>query len=347
MALPVTTRQYFYPQRGSYNNLVLHEAPLAPLKSNEVLVRIHAVSLQYRDLLVAQTSYPGFIQPNLVPCSDMAGEVVAVGEDVTQWKIGERVSANIVLDRVHDELTPEIGATSLGGRLQGVLTEYRSFPAHSLVTISPHLSYEEAATLPCAGVTAYNALTGGNAPVKAGDTVLVLGTGGVSTFALQFAVASGAIVIALSSSDAKLQTAKKLGARYIVNYKATPNWDQEVLKLINGVGVDRVLEVTGNATLQRSIASVRFGGSIDLIGHLGGQNNPPVDVVLVAIQKGLNIRGVFTGSVKQFKDMNRLMEANPDVTRPIIDRVFPFEEAKAAFAHLESQAHVGKVMIKV
>ncbi|KAJ6468494.1 alcohol dehydrogenase superfamily protein [Mycena vitilis] len=348
MALPTRMRQHCYPQRGSYNNLMLRDAPLAPLKSSEVLVRIHAVSLQYRDLLVAQISYPGFVQPNLVPCSDMAGEVVAVGSDVAQWKIGERVSANFVLDRVHEELTPEIGATSLGGRLQGVLTEYRSFPAHSLVVVSPHLSYEEAATLPCAAVTAYNALTGGSTPVKAGDIVLVLGTGGVSTFALQFAVASGATVIALSSSDAKLVAAKKLGARHTINYKSTPNWDRPgSIETHQRDGVDRVIEVIGNATLQRSIASARFGGSIDLIGHLGGQNNPPVDFVLVAIQKGLNIRGVFTGSVKQFKDMNRLMQANPEVTRPIIDRVFPFEEARAAFAHLESQAHVGKVVIKV
>ncbi|KAJ6566465.1 alcohol dehydrogenase superfamily protein [Mycena capillaripes] len=340
MMLPTKTRQYSYPERGSYNNLLLHEVPLAAPKANEVLVRTHAVSLQYRDLLITKTDYPGFVQPNLVPCSDMAGEVIAVGGDVTQWKAGDRVSANFALDWVNDEITPEITASSLGGKQQGVLTEYRSFPAHSLVAIAAHLSYEEASTLPCAGVTAYNALT-------ASDTVLVLGTGGVSTFALQFAVAYGATVIALSSSDKKLDSAKKLGAKHVINYKTTPNWDVEVVKLTNGVGVDRVIEVTGNATLQRSIASVKLGGSIDLIGYLGGPNVPPVDVVSSGIYKGLKLRGILVGSAKQFKALNKLLEANPDATRPVIDRVFPFEQAKDAFAYFEGRGHVGKVVIKV
>ncbi|KAJ7166888.1 alcohol dehydrogenase superfamily protein [Mycena filopes] len=262
----------------------------------------------------------------------MAGEVIAVGAHVpgTQWKIGDRVSANFMLDKLYEEHDASIIASALGGARQGVLTEYRSFPAHSLVAIPDHLSYEEAATLPCAALTAYNALLGGFEPLKAGDTVLVQGTGGVSIFALQFALASGATVIATSSSDAKLAVATKLGAAHVINYKTTPDWDQEVLRLTGGLGVDRVLEVTGNTTLQRSLNSVKIAGSVDLIGNLGGK-----------------IRGIFIGSVKQFKAMNKLLTANPTRTRPLVDKVFAFEEAKAAFAYLEAQGHVGKVVVRV
>ncbi|KAJ7710443.1 hypothetical protein B0H17DRAFT_1027076 [Mycena rosella] len=261
-------------QRGSFDNLVLEVVPLSAAKANEVLVKTHAVSLQYRDLMIGGAGYPGLVRDKLVPCSDMAGEVIAVGADVTQWKVGDRVSANFMLDKLHDELTPEIAATALGGASHGVLTEFRTFPAHSLVEIPEHLSYEEAATLPCAAVTAYNALMSGFSPMKAGDTILVQGTGGVSIFALQFAVASGATVISLSSSDEKLKTAKKLGAKHVINYKTTPEWDAGVLKITNGSGVDRVIEVVGNATLKRSIAATKMNGSIDIIGALGGAPMP-------------------------------------------------------------------------
>ncbi|KAJ7648775.1 alcohol dehydrogenase superfamily protein [Mycena polygramma] len=350
MALPTNTREYSYPKLGSYNNLVLQEVPLGSLKANEVLVKTHAVSLQFRDLQVASGTYVGSesFPSNLVPCSDMAGEVIAVGEDVKDWKRGDRVSANFMLDKLHAEQTAKIAASALGGAVHGVLTEYRTFPAHSLVAIPDHLSYEEASTLPCAALTAYNALLSGFEPLKAGDTVLVQGTGGVSTFALQFAVASGATVIATSSEDEKLKIATKLGAKHVINYRKTPNWDQEVLKFTNGEGVDRVLEVAGNSTLERSIGSVRINGSIDIIGSRGGRANvPPVDIIVPSIYKGLKIRGIFIGSVAQFKNMNRLISANQETTRPIVDKVFAFGDAKAAFAYLESGAHVGKVVIKV
>ncbi|KAJ6533464.1 alcohol dehydrogenase superfamily protein [Mycena sp. CBHHK59/15] len=348
MALPTKTRQYSYPQLGSYNNLVLEEVSVGAPKSNEVLVRTRAVSLQFRDLMIAGGFYPGDIPPNLVPCSDMAGEVIAVGEDVKQWKIGDRVCANFMLDKLHAEQTNEISATALGGAVNGVLMEYRTFPAHSLVAIPSHLSYEEASTLPCAALTAYNALLSGFEPLKAGDTVLVQGTGGVSIFALQFAVASGATVIATSSSDEKLQIATKLGAKHVINYKKTPNWNEEVLKLTDGLGVDRVLEVAGNSTLARSISSLRISGSIDIIGMVGGvADSPPVDIIIPSIFKGIKIRGIYVGSVAQFKNMNKLISANVETTRPIVDKVFAFDEARAAFAYLESQAHVGKVVIKL
>jgi len=349
MSFPATVRQYSYPQLGSFDNLVIQHVPVTAPKANQVLVKVHAVSLQFRDLMVSSGRYPGSISTNLVPCSDMAGEVVAVGEDAKQWKTGDRVCANFMLDKLHKEQTPEISASSLGGQSQGVLVEYRTFPAHSLVSIPSHLTYEEASTLPCAALTAYNALVSGYEQVKAGDTVLIQGTGGVSIFALQFVVASGATCIVLSSSDEKLKTATKLGAMHVINYKTNPNWHEEVLKLTDNRGVDRVVEVVGNATLGQSVSSSKMGGSIDIIGHLGSAagNIPAFDIIRPSIGKQLNIRGVFVGSVAQFKDMNRLLSAHPETTRPVIDRVFPFEDARGAFAHLQSQAHVGKVVIKV
>ncbi|KAJ7082693.1 alcohol dehydrogenase superfamily protein [Mycena belliarum] len=348
MGVPTTTHQYSYPELGSYDNLVLNEVPRAAPKPHEVLVRTRAVSLQFRDLLIANRQYPSPVVPNLVPCSDMAGEVIAVGEDVKTWKAGDRVCANFFLDKLNDEQTPETDASALGGAVHGVLTEYRTFPAHALVAIPSHLSYEEASTLPCAALTAYNALLCGYAPLKAGDTVVVQGTGGVSLFALQFAVASGATVIATSSSDDKLKAAKEHGAAHIINYRTTPDWDREVLEITGGVGADRVIEVAGNATLQRSINSVKLGGSIDIIGLLGGAGDvPPVDIIVPTIFRSLKIRGLYVGSVPQFHNMNKLIAANASTTRPIVDRVFPFAEAKAAFAYLASQAHVGKVVIKL
>ncbi|KAJ7613392.1 chaperonin 10-like protein [Roridomyces roridus] len=305
MSLPTTAREYAYTEIGSFNNLVIREVPVSTPKGNEVLVKTRAVSLQFRDLMVSKGVCPTQLPPNLVPCSDMAGEIVAVGEDVHGWKAGDRVCANFMIDKIHnDSISMEIANSALGGAIHGVLTEYRCFPAHSLVAIPGHLSYEEASTLPCAALTAYNALLSGYEPLKAWDIVLVQGTGGVSIFALQFAVASGATVIALSSSDEKLQTATKLGAKYVINYKTTPNWDQEVHKLTGGKGVRTIF-------------------------------------------KGLKIRGIFIGSVAQFTKMNKLLTANPEATRPLIDKVFEFEHAKEAFAHLASQKHVGKVVIKV
>ncbi|KAJ7088463.1 hypothetical protein B0H15DRAFT_291597 [Mycena belliarum] len=346
MSLPTTSRQYSLPQLGSFNNLVLKSVTLNPPKSHEVLVKTHAVSLQFRDLMISSGKYPYDIRPNVVPCSDMAGEIIAVGDEVKDWKKGDRVCANFFLDKLHAEKTEAIAATALGGVVDGVLTEYRTFPAHSLVGIPDHLSYEEASTLPCAALTAYNALLSGPDPLKGGDTVLVLGTGGVSIFALQFAVASGATVIATSSSDEKLKVAMKLGAKHVINYKATPEWDREVLKATNDLGVDHIIEVGGNSTLPQSMSALKIGGCINFVGGLGGAA-PPADIVFWSIRKSLTIRGVHVGSVAQFKNMNRLLIANPEMTRPIIDKVFAFEEAKAAYGYLQSQAHVGKVVIKL
>ncbi|KAF9465608.1 hypothetical protein BDZ94DRAFT_1306955 [Collybia nuda] len=323
MAVPITTREYHLPKMDFADDLTIRTKTIEPPSANEVLVKIHAVSLQHRDLMVATGTYFANCVNDLVPCSDMAGEVVAIGGDVKGWKKGDRVCANFITEHLYGDLDPNIQQT---------------FPPH-------HLSYEEASTLPCAAVTAYNALLG-PVPIKAGDHILVLGTGGVSIFALQFALASGAIVIVTSSSDDKLKTATKLGANHVINYKQTPNWDEEVLKITNGVGVDHVIEVGGDGTLAKSMKSARYGGHVQLVSFLA-QKNVGVEISPIAVWKSITLRGVQIGSVAQFKDMDRLISANPEKTRPIVDKVFPFEEAKQAYLYLNSQAHVGKVVIKV
>ncbi|RDB18562.1 hypothetical protein Hypma_000307 [Hypsizygus marmoreus] len=345
MSIPTTTSEYYLPKIGSYDNLTLRTKNVEKPRTNDVLVKVHAVSLQFRDLLIASGNYPVASPPDLVPVSDMAGEVVAVGQDVKGWKVGDRVSANFATDHIHGDPTPAIKRTDLGGLTNGVLTEYRTFPAHSLVAIPSHLSYEEASTLPCAALTAYNSLLG-PIPVKAGDYVLVLGTGGISIFALQLAAASGANVIVTSSSDEKLKIASKLGAKHVINYNKTPNWDEEIQKITNGVGVDHVIEVGGPGTLPKSINTARVGGHIHIVGIVS-KDTSGANLVLNTILKTVTLRGIYVGSLTQFKDMNRLLSANPETTRPYIDKVFPFEEARQAYSYLASQRHVGKVVIKV
>ncbi|KAJ7776490.1 hypothetical protein DFH07DRAFT_865695 [Mycena maculata] len=326
MILPTTTRQYCYPEPGSSINLILQEVPIGTPKSNEVLVRTRAVSLQFGGLLIARGD-TSLLPPNLVPCSDMAGEVIAVGENVKRWSTGDRVCGNPTFGKLY-----ELGATGGAalGRPNGVLTEYRIFPMPS------HLSYEEVSTLPSSALTAYNALSSGFQRLQAGDTVLVQGTGASTSFALQFAIASGATVIATSSSDEKLKIATKLGAKHAINYNTTPDWDEEVLKLTNGLGVDCVIEVGGNKTLKRSLAAVKRAGSVDLIGVLGGMRDiPPPDIVMPCILKEVSIRGVWSGAA-HWARMSRLISANAGgVTRPVIDKVFEFEQAKEALAYLE------------
>ncbi|KII83921.1 hypothetical protein PLICRDRAFT_46689 [Plicaturopsis crispa FD-325 SS-3] len=340
------SREYHLPKFDGIHNLTLSEAPMPKPKANEVLVKIHAVSLNYRDLIIAKGTYPMPAKTNVIPTSDAAGEIVELGSDLAaagKWATGDRVCANFALDHVHGDTTEAIKKTALGAPVDGVLAEYRTFPVHSLVKIPDQLSYEEASTLPCAAVTAYNALLG-PVPLKGGDTVLVQGTGGVSIFALQFAAASGATVIATSSSDEKLKIAKSLGAHHLINYKKTPDWDKEVLKITNGRGVDHIIEVGGPGTIEKTIGSVRIGGFIHAIGFVA-EGKSDINIPLYAIMKAFSLRGISIGSVAQFEDMNRLIAANN--IRPVVDKVFAFEDALKAYEYLESQAHVGKVVIKV
>ncbi|TEB33892.1 alcohol dehydrogenase [Coprinellus micaceus] len=339
---PQTSKEYYLPEQGKgYNDFQTREVPIPKPKADEVLVKVHAVSLQYRDLAITKGTWDVGVRENIIPCSDMAGEVISVGVDVKDWKAGDRVCSNFSTDHLAGPPTPETVATSLGGESDGVLVQYRTFPAHSLVKIPSHLNYVQASTLPCAALTAYNALLGGVNPLRAGDYVVVLGTGGVSMQS-----ASGAVVIATSSSDEKLQIAEKLGAKHLINYKKTPDWDEEVLKITGGRGAEHVVEVGGAGTLPKSLASVRHGGNVPLIGFIAS-NDSKDDTILTIITKAIDVRGIYIGSVTQFKEMNRLIEANPDKTVPLVDKVFPYEDVISAYAHLESQKHVGKVVIEV
>ncbi|KAJ3526050.1 hypothetical protein NM688_g8310 [Phlebia brevispora] len=343
--VPAKARQYFLPKLAGIDCLATRTFDVPKPKQHQVLVKIHAVSLNFRDLMIATGQYLGGSHENLVPCSDGAGEVVAVGEDVKKWRVGDRVSANFAVDHIAGETNPQIQQTALGGTIDGTLTEYQLFPDYSLVRIPDHLSYEEAATLPCAALTAWNALHG-PVPVKAGDYVLVQGTGGVSMFALQLAVASGAIVIATSSSNEKLAKAKQLGAKYLINYKETPDWDHEVQKITNNEGVHHVVEVGGPSTIYKSLNSLRMGGWIHVIGFLGGNNVPDdIPLTLKILFKDANVRGILVGSRTMYEEMNRALAAR-DI-KPVVDKVFPFDEAAAAYKHLESQKHMGKVVIRV
>ena len=307
----------------------------------EVLVRIRAAAINYRDLLVARGQYGRNLPLPLIPLSDGAGEVAEIGPGVTRVKPGDRVAAAFMTGWLDGPPSDEKARTALGGAIDGVLAETRVFPEGALVHIPEHLSYEEASTLPCAAVTAWHALMVGRG-LKPGDTVLVQGTGGVSLFALQFACMAGARVIATSSQDEKLDRVRQLGASDGVNYKTTPDWDAPVRTLTGGKGVDHIIEVGGAGTFGKSLKAVRTGGRISLIGVLSGAG----DVNFVPIlMKNLQVQGIFVGSRAMFETMNRAITQHQ--LRPVVDRVFDFDQAPAALAYLESGAHFGKVVIRI
>ena len=321
--------------------LVLSERPQPQPKIGEVLVKIKAVSLNYRDLLVIKWLYNPHLNLPLIPCSDGVGEVAAVGTAVTKFKPGDRVAGIFMQKWLAGNLTEEAAKSALGGEIQGMLAEYVVLPESGLVHVPPHLSDAEAATLPCAAVTAWHGLI--EAGLKPGETVLVMGTGGVSLFALQFALMAGARVIATSSSDAKLERMKQLGASDVINYKSVPNWERQVLELTDGVGVDYVVEVGGANTLAKSLAAVKVGGQISLIGVLAGvqaEVNP-----LPAVMKGVRIQGIFVGSRQMFEAMNRAITVNK--LHPVCDREFSFYETLEALSYMESGNHFGKITIKL
>lgn len=310
----------------------------------QVLVEMKAWSLNFRDLAMPRGGYPGNDKvsklPPLVPVSDGAGEVVAVGPGVKAFAPGDRVIASFFQRWVDGELTQEGKATALGGAIDGVLAERVLFEQEGLVLAPPSLSFEQAATLPCAGVTAWAALTA--AATTPGQNVLLLGTGGVSIFGLQLCKAMGARAIVTSSSTQKLERARRLGADEIINYTENPNWDQRVLQLTSGVGVDHVLEVGGLGTLERSIRATRVSGTISLIGVLAGnpEHNPsPMDVMF----KRQTLRGIYVGSRRMLEELCRAVEVNRIL--PVIDRAFGFDEVQEAYRYLKAGQHFGKVVL--
>jgi NADPH:quinone reductase-like Zn-dependent oxidoreductase len=323
------------------DNLVLAERPQPSPGHGQVMVKVRAVSLNYRDLLVVKGFYnPKRLLP-LIPFSDGAGDVVAVGEAVTRVKVGDRVAGIFMQAWLEGELTEAKTKSALGGDIDGMLAECVVLHQDGVVRIPDHLSYEESAALPCAAVTAWHALIEND--LKPGESVLVLGTGGVSLFALQFARLAGARVIITSRSEEKLARAKELGAADCINYQSVPAWSDRVRELTGGAGVDLVVEVGGAGTLPQSLRAVRVGGRISLIGVLtgtSGEINP-----LPIVMKKISVRGIFVGSREMFEAMNRAMSLND--LRPVVDRVFFFEEAREALRYMESGGHFGKICIRI
>ena len=313
------------------------------LAIGEVRIRVHAVSLNYRDLMVASGNYLVNVDNPIVPCSDGAGEVLAVGHGVSRLQVGDRVAASFFPYWQDGRTSPAKIRHSLGGDIDGMLAEEVVLHEDALVKIPPQLSYEQAATMPCAGVTAWNAIFESSNAVKPGDTVLLLGTGGVSVLGLQLAKAAGLRTIITSSSDEKLQRARELGAHHTINYRTTPEWQEEVLRFTHGAGADVVLEVGGQGTVNRSVASCAMGGSVAIIGGVsgfGGEVNP---ATLLAGAK--RMVGIFVGSRAMLEQVMRFA-ATSDI-KPVVDRVFNFDQAREAYRTMESGSHFGKVVISV
>lgn len=307
----------------------------------EVLVHVRANSLNFRDLRVAQGKYDPKMPLPRIPLSDGAGEVAEIGAGVTRVRTGDRVAAIFMQNWLAGDIQAYHAGSALGGALDGMLRDYVVLSEEGVVKLPGHLSYEEGATLPCAAVTAWNAVTV-QSVIRPAETLLIQGTGGVSLFALEFAKMCGAKVIATSSSDEKLARVLTLGAAETINYRQTPQWARRVKELTGGAGVDHIVEVGGAGTLPQSLHSVRVGGSISVIGVLSGTSGEiPVSLIL---HKSIQIHGIYVGSRQMFEEMNRAIDLHK--TKPVIARIFGVEEIREAFTYLESGAHFGKIVIR-
>ena len=326
----------------SLDSVIRVERDVPEPRAGEVLIRVRACSLNFRDTLVARGAYGGPPPAGLVPLSDGAGEVVAIGAGVTRVAVGDRVAGIFMQRWLAGEITSEGATSALGGAIDGMLAEHVVLSQDGVVKIPSHLTFEEAASLTCAAVTAWNALVR-ESHVKAGDTVLLLGTGGVSMIGLQLAKMHGARCIVTSSSDEKLERAKALGADAVVNYRERPDWEKAVLELTNGRGADIVLEVGGVGTLDKSLASTRLGGHVCLIGVLTGVSGQVATSAI--LRKHLRVHGIYVGSREMFEEMNRAIEQSG--MRPPIGARFGFDEARAAYDHMVAGAHFGKIVVSV
>jgi len=320
-------------------NLALENVPEPKPGPGEVLVKMRAWSLNYRDLLVVRGVYAPKLTFPFQILSDGCGEVVETGPNVSRVQAGQRVAGVFMQKWVEGRFDEEKAKSSLGGNIPGIAAEYVVLEAEGVVQVPPHLTDEEAATLPCAALTAWNALVS-SGHLAAGETVLVQGTGGVSIFALQFAHMLGARVIVTSSSDAKLERALDLGASDGINYRTAPDWGAAARDLTGDRGVDHVVEVGGAGTLPQALHAVRHGGHISLIGVLTGGEFSPIPILM----KGICVQGIFVGSCEMFEAMNRAIDLNN--LKPVVDRVFPFAELPQALRHMESGSHFGKIVIR-
>lgn len=309
--------------------------------SGEVLVRMTAASLNYRDYMVVEGLYNPKLKRPMVPLSDGAGIVEEIGDRVTRFKKGDRVVACFMQDWIEGPPTRDKGVSALGGAIDGVLREFAVFSEHGLLPVPRSLSDEQAATLPCAAVTAWHALFE-HTPAVPGDTVLIQGTGGVSIFALQFAKAAGLRTVITSSSDRKLERVRDLGADETINYKNVPEWQERARELTRGQGVDHVIEVGGSDTMPRSLRAVRVGGCISVIGVLSGAE-PTVSPVSI-LMNSIRVQGIYVGSRAMFERMNRAIELHS--IKPVIDKVFDWRDARQALDYMHAQQHIGKICLK-
>jgi len=308
----------------------------------ELLIRVRAVSLNYRDALMIRGHYNPRQPLPLIPCSDGVGEVIELGEGVQRFKVGDRVAGSFSQTWISGPPSSEKLQGTLGGPIDGMLCEKLCLPETGVVGVPEYLSDTEAACLPCAALTAWSALAEFGA-VGPGDRVLVQGSGGVSIFALQFARVLGAEVIATSSSDEKRQRMEELGAWKTLNYAENPKWSKEVRRLTGGRGVDHVVEVGGAATLEQSLRAVRAGGTVSVIGVLSGISSE-INIIPILMQH-LRLQGILVGSREAFERMNRVLKMHQ--IHPVIDRVFDFEDALDAFEYFQRGAHLGKVCISL
>jgi len=337
-------KQYLLEPRDSApSEIVLHDVEPRPLEPGEVRVRIDASSLNYRDLLMKSGQSASGGSDPVVPLSDGSGVIEEVGGDAGGWRVGDRVALTFFRDWKAGRFDMRYHGAARGGSCDGVLAESVVAPSHSLVKVPGYLSTREAATLPCAAVTAWHAMMERGHPVGPGDTVLCLGTGGVSIFALQMAKAAGAKVILTSGSDEKLAKARGLGADETINYRTTPDWDREVHRLTEKRGVDAVIEVGGPGTLEKSMNSVAAGGFISLIGVLTGFA-PPETSLFPLVKKNVDLQGIYVGNREMFLRMLSFFEQHQ--IHPVIDGTFSFEEASDAYARLEGAQHLGKIVIE-
>ncbi|KAL2021305.1 hypothetical protein VTK56DRAFT_7276 [Thermocarpiscus australiensis] len=345
MALPSTQKQWLIQGTANgFDSLVYQDAPVPKVGDTDVLVRLHGASLNYRDLLIPQGKYIFPLNLPIVAGSDGAGEVVAVGSKVTKWKPGDKVVTLFNQGHQAGPVDAAAAKTGLGGCIDGTLREYGVFHQDGVVRMPSNLSYVEAGTLSCAALTSWNALYGLK-PVKKGETVLVQGTGGVSLFALQFAKAAGATVIAATSSAKKAEMLKKLGADHVLNYREDPHWGETARKLTpNGEGVDHVIEVGGEGTMTQSLHAVKMEGVISVIGLLGGTN--PKDNIMETLTRLCTVRGVYVGSREQLEAMVKEIEEH-DIHPVVDENVFTLDRAKEAYEYMWAQKHFGKVAIKI
>ncbi|MEZ5343989.1 MAG: NAD(P)-dependent alcohol dehydrogenase [Pyrinomonadaceae bacterium] len=330
-----------YTTRGDgIENLKLSERPIPNFGADEVILKMTAASLNYRDLLVINGVENWKPLEARIPVSDGVGVITEAGENVGEWKTGDRVAGIFLPNWLDGELTKEKYTAALGGAdLDGVLSEFAVFDKRSIVNVPGNLSDAEAATLPVAALTAWHAVS--RSGIKKGESVLIQGTGGVSLFALQFAHALGAVPFVISSSDAKLEMVQKLGANVSINYKLFPEWEEKILELTHGNGVDHVIETVGGGNLNRSLAAVKTSGTIAFIGLIAGLSAPINTYQFVT--KNVSIYGIETGSREMFIEMNKFIEKH-DI-KPVIDREFGFEEVRSALEYLGRGAHFGKVVI--